>query len=47
VASGEAEHILAQVADAVSQWRTFAAEAGVGRTSRARIGAALQATLTR
>lgn len=47
VASGEAEHILAQVAEAVSQWRTFAAEAGVGRTSKARIGAAIEAALAR
>jgi hypothetical protein len=47
VAAAAAEHILVQVAEAVSQWPTFAAEAGVGRTSKARIGAAIQATLTR
>jgi serine/threonine-protein kinase HipA len=45
--TGDAERTLAEVADALSNWRTFAAEAGVGRTSTARIGAAIKAALAR
>ena len=47
VSPGDAERAISDVVDAVSRWRSFAAEAGVGRTSTTRIGAAIKAALAR
>jgi phosphoenolpyruvate carboxylase len=43
----DAERAISDVVDAVSRWRTFAAAAGVGRTSTTRSGAAIKAALAR